>query len=147
MYFMPTRQAETKLLYEFTDTVLCMELTAERLEDAIEKMNSLDEEDYKEYSFGEFIVEVWSLSTEGDIEINIQAPLSITGLDRDTNQLGELDQAEELLDLISETLVERDIVASPTTQGFYLVDTIDTLSDESYNYYTTHSLTYSDGSE
>lgn len=124
-----------------------MELTAERLEDAIEEMTNLEDEDYKSYSFDEFIVEVWSLSHEGDIEINIQAPLSITGLDTETNQLGELDQSEELLDLISETLVELNIVASPTTQGFYLIDTIDSLADEPYNYYTTHSLTYSGGSE
>jgi len=118
-------------------------LTSDTLRSAIDQMSQRNSEDYQSYTYHNFTVEVWSLEGKNSFEINIQAPLFIQGLDRDTNQLGEVEESEELLDIVCDTLYKMDIIGSRTTQGLYLIDTIENLTEEEYNYYTTHSLTYS----
>jgi hypothetical protein len=119
------------------------DLTSDTLRSAIDQMSQRNSEDYQSYTYHNFTVEVWSLEGKKSFEINIQAPLFIQDLDRDTNQLGEVEESEELLDIVCDTLYEMDIIGSRTTQGLYLIDTIENLTEEEYNYYTTHSLTYS----
>lgn len=114
------------------------QLTTEKLKNTIQSEAAKEFDNYSKFVYGDFIVEVWSLEGEGNFELNINAPLTIESVSKDTNQLGNVEEANDLIDLLNDCLVELNIIPSSTSQGYYLIDTIDEI--DPHNYYSSHSL-------